>query len=149
MTTTETAAGETLRSLADRFWDEYLEAYPAWATVLGDRRFDDRLEEVSPAAIDGRLRWLDDITAAAAAIPPDDLGPMERVTRQMLIDEAEGHAASLRTRLHEWTVDPLGGPTVHLLDLVDYQTVTTPEDGRAMIARWREIGRYLDGMGAN
>ena len=143
------AAGETLRSLADGFWDGYLAAYPTWATVIGDRRFDDRLEEVSPAAIDDRLRWLDGITTAARAIAADELSPMERVTRQMLIDEAGGHAAALRTRLHEWTVDPLGGPTVSLLDLADYQTITTPEDGQALVARWRAIGRYLDGMGAN
>ena len=149
ITTATTAAGDALRSLADGFWDGYLAAYPTWATVIGDRRFDDRLEEVSPAAIDGRLRWLDGVTAAATAIPVDGLSTMERVTRQMLIDEAGGHAAALRTRLHEWTVDPLGGPTVSLLDLVDYQTITTPEDGQALIARSREIGRYLDGLGAN
>ncbi|HUG30284.1 MAG TPA: DUF885 domain-containing protein [Candidatus Limnocylindria bacterium] len=148
-TTAGSAAGETLRSLADRFWDGYLAAYPTWATVIGDRRFDDKLEEVSPAAIDGRLRWLDGITTAATAIAADELSTMERVTRQMLIDEAGGHAAALRTRLHEWTVDPLGGPTVSLLDLVDYQTITTPEDGQALVARWREIGRYMDGLGAN
>src|SRR5204863_2322014 len=41
-------ASEALRSLGDRFWEGYLSAYPTWATVIGDRRFDDRLEDVSP-----------------------------------------------------------------------------------------------------
>jgi uncharacterized protein (DUF885 family) len=138
------AAGEALRSLADRFWGRYLATYPTWATVIGDRRFDDQLEGVSPAAIDARLCWLDEIAATARALEPDGLSPTEQVTRQMLIDEAAGHAASLRTRTYEWTVDPLSGPAVTLLDLVDYQSIETPDDGRAMVARWRKIGDYLD-----
>src|SRR6185437_1670804 len=138
------AASGELRSLADRFWDGYLAAYPTWATVIGDRRFDDRLEDASQEAIAGRIRWLDSIAAAAAALDLGALDGTERVTRQMLVDEARGQADALRTGVHEWTVDPLGGPTVGLLDLVDYQPIATPADGRALVARWRDVGRYLD-----
>jgi uncharacterized protein (DUF885 family) len=137
-------ASDALRSLADRFWDGYLSAYPTWATVIGDRRFDDRLEDVSPAAVAARVTWLDEVAAAAGAITSEGLSPTERVTRQMLVDEAAGHAASIRTRGHEWTVDPLSGPAVTLLDLVDYQPIRTPDEGRAMVARWRAIGDHLD-----
>ncbi len=144
-----TASGEALRALSDQFWEGFLAAYPTWATVIGDRRFDDRLEEVSPAAVETRIRWLDGVASDAAAIPADGLSSMERVTRQMLIDESAGNAIALRTRMHEWTVDPLGGPTVSLLDLADYQTIQTPADGAALVERWRGIGRYLDQMGAN
>jgi uncharacterized protein (DUF885 family) len=154
MTETNTAgpttdAGAALRTLANAFWDGYLAMHPTWATVIGERRFDDHLEDVSPNAIQGRLDWLDRTAGAALGIPNAELSPIERVTRQMLIDESRGEAASLRTRLYEWTVDPLGGPTVGLLDLVDYQTITTPEDGRALVARWRDVDRYLDQLSAN
>ena len=141
-------ASEELRSLADRFWEGYLAAYPTWATVIGDRRFDDRLEDVSPDAIAGRIRWLDDVAAAADRIDPARIDRIERVTRQMLVDEARGQADALRTSMHEWTVDPLSGPTVSLLDLVDYQPIRTPAEGRALVTRWREVGRYLDALRA-
>jgi uncharacterized protein (DUF885 family) len=143
------AAGDALSALSDRFWNEYLAAHPAWATVIGDRRFDALLDDVSPAGTARRVGELEATLAGATAIAVDELAPMERVTRQMLLDEAGGEAASLRTRMHEWTVDPLGGPTTTLLDLPDYQTIQTPDDGRAMVARWREIGRHLDQYGAN
>ena len=113
-------AGEDLRSLADRFWDGYLAAYPTWATVIGDRRFDDRLEDVGPDAIAARIRWLDGIATTAQGLDQGSLTARERVTRQMLVDEARGQADALRTGMHEWTVDPLSGPAVSLLDLVDY-----------------------------
>jgi uncharacterized protein (DUF885 family) len=146
---TTTDAGAALRSLADRFWDDYLATYPTWATVIGDRRFDDRLEDVSPDGVAARASWLDGVAAVATSIDPAGLTSTERVTRQMLIDEARDHAALVRTGMHDWTVDPLGGPTVSLLDLVDYQTIETPDEGRAMVARWREIGGYLDQLSAN
>ena len=138
------AASEELGSLADRFWEGFLAAYPTWATVIGDRRFDDRLEDASADAIARRIQWLDSVAAAADRLEVGALDATERVTRQMLVDEARGQADSLRTGMHEWTVDPLSGPTVGLLDLPDYQTIRTPADGRALVARWRDAGRYLD-----
>lgn len=138
------SAGAALRALADRFWDDFLEENPTFATIVGDRRFDDRLEDRSPAAIEALLQRYDDIATSAAAIDPDGLDPVARITRQMLLDEVGGQAAAIRTRIHEWTVDPIGGPQTALLDLVDYQAVETPEDGRKMVARWRAIGPYVD-----
>ena len=139
---------EALRSLADSFWERFLAEFPTWATIVGDRRFDDRLEDASPDGVARRLAWLDETAAAAIAIPDAPLTSMERVTRQMLVDEVTGQAASIRTRIHEWTVDPLGGPTTSLLDIVDYQTIRTPEDGQALVERYRGIGRYLDQLDA-
>jgi uncharacterized protein (DUF885 family) len=144
-----TSASEALRSLADQFWDAYLATYPGWATVVGDRRFDDRLEDLSPSAIAARGAWLDGVAAAATAIDGGALSDAEQVTRQMLIDEATGQAEALRTGLHDWTVDPLSGPTVSLLDLVEYQTIRTPDDGRNMVARWRAIDAHLAQVDAN
>ena len=144
-----TIAGERLRALSDRFWDDFLRTFPTWATVIGDRRFDDRLEDITPDGYGAKLAWLDRVAGDAAAIEAGALSPMERVTRQMLLDEAVGQATAIRTGMHEWTVDPLGGPAVTLLDLVDSQTIRTPDDGRAMVTRARAIGRYLDDMAAN
>ena len=38
---------ETLRNLAEEFWETLLEASPSTATLLGDHRYDDRLEDLS------------------------------------------------------------------------------------------------------
>ena len=138
-----------LTELADRFWEDVLEASPTWATVLGDRRFDDRLDDLRPEALAALERDRRATAAAATKIDPAALTTRERITRQMLIDEAEGQAAQLATHMTEWSVDPLNGPQTALLDLVDYQTVTTPEDGANLVARWREIGPHLGATIAN
>jgi uncharacterized protein (DUF885 family) len=133
-----------LATLADEFWDGFLQSNPMFATVIGDRRFDDRLEDRSPEAVRAELRRLDSVVAAATTIDPDGLRPTERITRQMLIDETSGQAAAIRTGIHEWTVDALNGPQTSLLDLVEYQAIETPEDGARLVARWRATGTYLD-----
>ncbi|HXG26820.1 MAG TPA: DUF885 domain-containing protein [Candidatus Binatia bacterium] len=142
-------APAALRALADRFWETYLELNPTWATIIGDRRHDDRLPDASQPAIEAKLRFFDEIAAAARAIDEAGLDAGQRVTRRMLIDEAEGEARTLRTRIHEWTVDPLFGPVVWLLDLVDYHTIRTPEDGRNLVARWNAAGKLIDDLRGN
>ena len=136
-------AARRLAALADAFWEEVLEANPTLATTLGDRRFDGRLDDVRPEALHAVRRQRHATAAAARAIDPGQLTPGERVTRQMLIDEAEGQAASIETGTIEWAVDPLGGPQTALPDLVDFQTIATPADGEAMVERWRAVGPHL------
>ena len=144
-----TTPTEQLRVLADQFWEDVLASHPSWATVLGDRRFDDRLEDPSQAGIAAELAWLDRTVAEASAIDTGSFTSMQRVTHQMLLDEAQNTASALRTGMDEWTVDPLQGPVMNILDTVDYQTITTPEEGAAMVERYRGIGRYFDALRAN
>ncbi|NJD27612.1 MAG: DUF885 domain-containing protein [Chloroflexi bacterium] len=141
---TNLRAAADLAALADRFWNAYLEAAPIFATIIGDRRFDDRLPDHTREAHAQQAAAFEAMAEAARSIDPQALSPAEQITRQMLVDEAAGQAAAIRTGIDRWTVDPLGGPTVSLLDLVDWHTVERPEQGAALLARWRAVGTYLD-----
>ena len=133
-----------LRALADAFWEDFLRDHPTWATVLGDHRYDDRLEDLSPAAITASVARDRATLETAMAIEPTGLSAREQVTRQMLVDVLEGLVAVTETGVHEWAVDPLNGPQTLFPDLVEFQVVATPDDGRNMVARWRAMGPYLD-----
>ncbi len=133
-----------LRLLADAFWEGLLRAYPSFATRIGDRRFDDRLEDLTAEARDARAASLRDMLDRAAAIAPADLGHVDRITRSMLIEEASSQLAALETRTDEWSVNPIDGPQTWIVDLVDHQPVVTPDEGRRLIARTRAVGTYID-----
>ncbi|HEX4898875.1 MAG TPA: DUF885 domain-containing protein, partial [Candidatus Limnocylindrales bacterium] len=137
-------ASAELRVLADAFWEAYLRAHPTFATIMGDRRFDDRLEDLSPDARTTELAHLETTLDRARAIDAAGLDRRERVTRSMLIEEVEGQLGALRTRVDEWSLNPIEGPQSWLIDLVDYQPITTVAEGRAMVDRWRATGRHLD-----
>ena len=132
-----TTAAEALRALADDYWEGFIQRHPTFGTILGDRRFDDRLEDLSPEARAAEIAALESTLDRTRAIELTDLDGPARVTRSMLIETVEGQLGSLRTLVDEWSLNPIDGPQVFLVDLVDYQPIETPEQGRAYVARWR------------
>ncbi len=133
-----------LSALAREYWDSVLADEPLFATSIGDRRYDDRLDDPRPAARAARLVRLDAFAARESALDDRTLDIPGRVTRSALREAVRGDLARLRTGLDDWTVDPLEGPQIEFSNIEAYQPVTTPAQGAAMIARWRAMGPYLD-----
>ena len=71
--------------LSDRFWEEILALNPTTATVYGDERYNDRLEDPSPAGRAKTRELLERTRREAEAIPADGLSIEDRITRDMLI----------------------------------------------------------------
>lgn len=149
MTTPATETSPPLAALAAEYWEGRMQADPIEATLLGDRRFDDRMPDQTPEGDARDIARLDALLARVAALDPGGLGPRDRVTWSALRGELESDLALRRCRLHEWTVDPRDGPQVLYLNLANLQTVTTPAQGRALVGRWEKLGPDLDGRLAN
>jgi uncharacterized protein (DUF885 family) len=137
----------TPKELAADYWEGTMRAAPRWATQLGDHRFDDRLEDPSPEAKRADGSRLEALRAAIGQTEARDAE--ERLTLASLRVQVESDLDSLSCAMEEWTVDPLEGPQVDLLDLATFQPAATVEEGQALLARWRAIGPYLDAFTAN
>jgi hypothetical protein len=59
--------------LSDRFWEGILELNPTTASVYGDERYADRLEDPSPAGRARARRMMEATKAEAEDISPDGL----------------------------------------------------------------------------
>jgi uncharacterized protein (DUF885 family) len=140
---------EDLAKLCDRYWQGYLEANPTAATGLGDKRYDDRLEDISPAGVTKDRKRLESVAAAARSIDPEKLSQGDRLTRDALIEEVDDQLAWYGCGFEQWVVDPLGGPQVQLMNLPDYTTIDTPKDAAAYVKRVRAMGPYLNDHVAN
>ena len=103
-TTKGTRVNENLATLADRYWDRLMEASPMWASLLGDHRFDADVADLSVEAENELIEELESIRQAATAIDPATLDKDERITRHVLMFEAQSHADSLRSRMTEFLV---------------------------------------------
>ena len=138
------SASARLAKLADDFWQGQLESGPVGATSLGDRRYDDRLDDNTPAGWDRDLKRLEGILAQARALPAGELNGADRLTLSALITEVESSLAYIESRMDEWNVDPLSGPHVSFFNIESYQPIRSYAEAQAMVKRWRAMGPYLD-----
>lgn len=143
------AAAGGLASLAAEYWEAYLVAHPVEATIIGDRRFDDRLDDPSPEAAAARIAELGAQRERATALSADRLDEAGRLTRDVLLAAIGDDLAKLEADVDAWTVDPLSGPQVFFLSLPPLQPITTVEHGAAMVGRWRAMAGWMDVHMAN
>lgn len=141
---TTAAEATTLDQLADDYWDAWLAQHPTFATAIGDRRFDDRMEDESPAARDA---WRTQLDAFEASLSKTDDG--DPTTRTALKEALSTDRAHLDADLSAFNIDPMNGPQVELLNLPSYQTARTAEEADALLARWRAMPAYVDQAGEN
>ena len=137
-------SSETLRDLADRYWEARLEASPLFATFLGDHRFDDRVDDLSAEA-DARRRTIwQGFADEARAIDPDGLDATDRVTRQLLIEELAEATASIDARFLELASDQMQGIHAELLTMAGQLRAAEPEHAAMAVRRVRAMGTMLD-----
>ncbi len=133
-----------LAGLAENYWDTLMEAYPTAASLIGDHRFDDRMEDFSREAEERLAGALHDIASGAAAIDPDSLDETERVTRAVLAEEAAAIADFVDARLAEFLVDPMLGPQIDLVQSIPQLSPQTPAHAGALVAKAAAVTPHLD-----
>jgi uncharacterized protein (DUF885 family) len=141
--------GKRLAALAATYWDARLVADPLEATEIGDRRFDDRLPDLSPEARDRELARLRALRVEVEAVPEAALGGVDVVTRALLLGEIDADLARGACALEDWAVDARDGLQVAFLRLPELQPVRTVAEGRAMVARWQAMPAAIDQANAN
>src|SRR5687768_9650948 len=109
---------ETLRDLAEEYWDTLLEASPSTATLLGDHRYDDRLEDLSAEAEqEVRAKWAS-LRQRVEAVPRGGLDAGDLVTFGLLSAELDDAMTSIDQRLIELQSDQMTGFHIDLLQAV-------------------------------
>ena len=135
----------TLQLLAADYWEAWLGIHPTYATAIGERRFNGRLEDASPAARDAWRAQLDQFDQRLAEVPATE----DQVTRTALAEALGTDRAFLDADLDAFNVDAMDGPQVTLLNIPSIQPIETDEDARAVLERWRAMPAYLDQAGAD
>ena len=140
----EATVSEALVQLAERYWEWNLETSPTSATHIGDRRYDDRLADISSAARERRYADVERFLSELRELNPEALTGQDHITYLALEEELQDRLDRRVCRLAEWRVDHRNGPQVSLHNLADIQRVEDPSDGEKMVRRWRAMGPYVD-----
>ena len=99
-------ADDKLRMLADEYIDALSVHTPVWATVLGDHRRDDQIDDVSSAGRQKHRQALKGIQDELSAIDWNELTPANQVDAAMLSNSLGSSLFAIDT-LREWSWNPL------------------------------------------
>jgi uncharacterized protein (DUF885 family) len=130
-------------ALADEYWRKTLAWNPLTATLVGDRRHDDRMPDISPEALAQQVTDLDDLGRRVRAVDPAALTADERVTRLQLLALTRDGMDERTTGFETWVLDPMEGPQVSLLSLPAWHTVRNAAQADAYVGRVHAMGPYL------
>lgn len=136
-------AHEELIALADRYWDAMLESAPSEATLLGDRRFDDRIEDLSEGAEARLLGTWRELLTKVDALDPQGLDAQDRVTRSLLRNELVAAAAYLEWRPIELASDQMTGVHAGLLTMAPQLNAPEPANALGLVQRYRQFGDLM------
>jgi uncharacterized protein (DUF885 family) len=135
---------QTLRCLAEEYWEALLEASPTTATILGDHRYDDRLEDLSAEAeAQLRTRWTS-IGDRLARFDRAGLEPDDRVTWGQLAGETHDAVATIDRRLAELQSDQMTAFHVGLLQSLPVMSAPDPRSAGMLVERFGQVPRALE-----
>ena len=135
---------ETLSALAARYWDTVMEASPSTAAILGDHRFDDRMEDATRESEDDLIEAVTAIRDQADAIDPAGLDTDEKITRRVLMFEADGVIGDMLSRTAEYLVDPMIGPHMNLINFIPQMQPITTDHADAYVTKASRVGTLFD-----
>lgn len=131
-------------ALAEEYWAHHLEVSPTHAHLLGLYDRAGAYEEASREAEDRDVAALRDIVRRAEALDDAGLEPQQRITREVLVEDARAGADLAEQRLAELGANPIFGPQVSVPIVVGMLALPTTEVAEAMVDKYRGLARYYD-----
>lgn len=141
-----TATAARFAAFLDAAYERQLDADPALATAQGDRRGDERWEDLSDAGIEASAALARRELAAVRAFAERDLPPRERLQRRIFVGAQELMLERHRWRNHLYPLNQIVGPHVDVPRVLESQPVTDFASAQRWLERLAAAGPYLDGL---
>ena len=136
-------ARAALHALFDREWEWELTQDPLWASYLGDRRWNDRWEDISTSALAARQAHRQAVLKDLAAIPREQLSAADRLNYDLFRHQYQMTVEGFQHRQHLIRTSTLSGVqgTEGVVDSLRFQTVKDFDD---WLARLDAFPAYMD-----
>src|SRR5690348_6648403 len=128
---------EALRKLCDDFTEFIYRAAPFWATIAGQTEFDDRWQDLSPAAIASRSREVDTFSARLKAMA--SLNAQDRITAELLAHRLAEYKEDERITDLLLAAGPMYGVHDVVMQIIEDMPQRIPRDYENIIARLNKL----------
>ncbi len=105
----ESDASRRLHELFRSEWEWTMEQNPTWASSLGDRRWNDRWEDIGEAAIEARSAHEKAVLEKLLSIDRATLSAADKLNAELFEDQVRGGIEDDATRWHLVRIDQMGG----------------------------------------
>jgi hypothetical protein len=146
-------AAHELRSIGDRYWEALLATTtltalnqngvgylggPIYATSIGDHRFDDKIDDLSPEALASLIATMRGLRDELERVPASELRGEDALSYEILREQLRDAAEAGVCKMELWLVDAQNGPQTQLA-----QTAQGYRDPKALAARLSQATRYF------
>jgi uncharacterized protein (DUF885 family) len=128
-----------VQKIYDQVWQEDMADDPIRATALGDHRYDDKLPDMSPEAIDKRLKRNFPRLQALTKINRDKLEKADQLNYDLFYREIKGRIDVSVFKPEAYEFRSIGGPQL-LAELAEVAPFATVKDYDTWIARLNASG---------
>ena len=135
---------QDLHALQEDYWQWRLREFPEGSTWLGDKRYNDRLTDLSSTAIEGRKAAIRAFRDRARGIQGATLAGQDALSLALLQWELDLAVEGQQFPTEVMLLDQLDGPQLSFPQLASVSPFATAEDYRAYLARLAAYPRYLE-----
>ena len=135
---------KALNDLLAEQWEYGLRTSPIKASFLGDKRWNDKLDDLSQEAVDQDLQETQRFLARFEAIDTSGFPDQEALNKTLMVRDLKMQLEYARFKPWETPVDQQNGIQIWLPDLVTVLSFRSVKDYEDYISRLRQIPRVLD-----
>jgi uncharacterized protein (DUF885 family) len=135
---------KTLRDLLQEQWEYTMRHYPTFASMLGDKRYNDQLEDYSQQFIDADLEQTRRFLTRFEAINTTGFPDQEVLNQQLMVRDLRMALDGARFKPWEMPVNQISGIQIDLPQLVNILSFETVKDYEDYIARLKQVPRVFD-----
>jgi uncharacterized protein (DUF885 family) len=135
---------KALNDLLHEEWEHRLSNSPLFASFLGDKRWNDKLDDFSQETIDRQLADSRKFLARFEAIDTSGFPEQEALNKELMVRDLRETLDGARFKPWEMPVDQMNGVQVGLPQLVLILSFQSVKDFDDYISRLNQIPRFLD-----
>lgn len=137
------ARRQALDSLIKEQWEYTMRNSPEWASLIGDKRYNDKLSDFSQAAIDADARKTADFLKKFEAIDTSGFPAQEQINKELMVRNLRLSVEGNRFKNHEMPVAQNSGIHIDMPMIVAMLPFATVKDYDDYIARLHQLPKLF------
>ena len=134
---------QALDSLIKEQWEYAMRNSPEWASLIGDKRYNDKLSDFSQAAIDADAKQTAEFLKKFEAIDTSGFPAQEQINKELMVRNLRLTVEGNRFKNHQMPVAQNSGIHIDMPQIVSMLPFSTVKDYEDYIARLHQLPKLF------